>query len=229
MDSINKMYHSQLEVGPLRCNCHLLVCPNTGDALLVDPGDEANKILSQIEKASKALGKPIQLKYLLHTHGHFDHIGGSRGVCGVHTHSKRALHKGDVFLYEHLPDQGRRYGMQFEETLPVNHFLEDREELKIGDLKLSVLHIPGHSPGSVAFRLHEDSRLGVQETLFTGDTLFFEEVGRTDLWGGSEDQMNTSIRKRIYTLDGDTRVHPGHGPSTSIKHEMFNNPWVKRD
>ncbi len=220
------MIDRRLSVGPLQCNCRLLACPRTGEALLVDPGDEAERIVREIQSLKTPEGKPLKLKYLLHTHAHFDHIGGTRKVRETLGEGSIALHADDAEIYRMLPMQGRLFGFQFEEPLPIDHFLEDEEELQVGDLRISVLHTPGHSPGGVCFRLHEDSSIGASETLFSGDTLFQGSVGRTDLWGGDQEQMFRSIRSRIFTLDDDIPVCPGHGPDTQVGIEKRENPFL---
>lgn len=228
-------------VGSFQCNCRLLVCPETGDAALVDPGDDPQQILKVLGSVKTPKGSPIQVKYLLHTHGHLDHIGGTRRVRESLSEKKSeakseakavpqpiiALHRNDEPLYLQLKMQGNLFGMNYDDPLPVDHYLEDGEELSVGKLKFSVLHTPGHSPGSVCLRLHQDTALGVPETLFSGDTLFRGSVGRTDLWGGDQDQMFQSIRKRLLVLDTDTRVCPGHGPDTQIGTEKRENRFLQ--
>ncbi len=222
------MLEKTFSVGPFQCNCRLLVCPKTGDGVLVDSGDEPEKILREIKASEAQLGRSIQIRYLLHTHGHLDHIGGTRGVReGLPLQAPRiALHPGDEELYQNLQMQGNLFGMKFDAPLAVDHYLQDEEIIRVGELKFSVVHTPGHSPGSVCLRLHEDSGLKVKETLLSGDTLFRKSVGRTDLWGANQDQMFSSIRKRILVLDDDTRVCPGHGPDTSIGLEKRENPFL---
>jgi hydroxyacylglutathione hydrolase len=221
------MLERTLVVGPFQCNCRLLACPRTGEAALVDPGDEADRLLREVERLRTPSGAAIRVKHLLHTHGHLDHIGAARGVAqGLAERPRIALHRGDEPLYLQLRMQGQLFGLKYEDPLPVDHFLEDAEELRIGDLKLTVLHTPGHSPGSVCLRLHEDSATGARETLFSGDTLFQGSVGRTDLWGADQDEMFRSIRGRILSLDGDTRVAPGHGPDTTVAVEKRANPFL---
>lgn len=227
------MIEKTIVVGPFQCNCRLFACPKTGDAVLVDPGDEAQRILSEIKGIQTPQGLPIQVKYLLHTHGHLDHVGGARGVreslsaLPSQPIPQIALHRGDEPLYVSLKMQGNLFGIQYDDPLPIDHYLEEGEELRIGELKFSVIHTPGHSPGSVCFRLHENSGVGVSETLLSGDTLFQRSVGRTDLWGGDQDLMFKSIRQRLLTLDGDTRVCPGHGDDTSIGVERIENPFLR--
>lgn len=192
---------------------------------MVDPGDEAPRILRE-------LGDQVKVKYLLHTHGHLDHIGASRAVKeglsarGSSTPPQIAIHREDEPLYLALQKQGALFGMIYEEPLPVDRYLEDGEEIQIGKLRFSVIHTPGHSPGSVCLRMHEDSAQGVRETLYSGDTLFQGSVGRTDLWGADQEQMFSSIRNRILTLDDETRVCPGHGPETKIGIERRENPFL---
>lgn len=223
-------FEKNIVVGPFQCNCRILVCPQTGDTALIDPGDEPSKIISAVESLSLNAGalKP-KVKWLFHTHAHLDHIGGTRGVVeklGVDPTRKLALHRDDLFIYDKLKEQGQLFGMKYDDPLPINHFLEHEEEIRVGTLRISVIHTPGHSPGGVCFRLHEDSALSIKETVFSGDTLFQGSVGRTDLWGADGDQMIRSIRERLLTLDGDTRVCPGHGGETKIGIEKRENPFL---
>lgn len=235
-----KYLERNLVVGPFQCNCRLLMCPVTGDAALIDPGDEPVKILSALAKVEwKGVdGKPLRpkLKYLLHTHAHLDHIGGTRGVVEglVKTAADSdvsapaiALHRADLPLYEKLKEQGSRFGISYEDPLPVEKFLAHEETLELGRLRLDVIHTPGHSPGSVGIRMREDSSFGVPETVFSGDTLFKGSVGRTDLWGADGNLMFKMIRERLFTLDEDTRVCPGHGPESKIGAEKHGNPFFK--
>src|SRR5262249_4007152 len=129
-------------------------------------------------------------------------------------------------LYLALRQQGSLFGFSYDDPLPVDHYLEDGEMFSVGEFKFSVIHTPGHSPGSVCLRMHEDSANGIPETLYSGDTLFQGSVGRTDLWGGDQDQMFRNIRQRILTLDDDIRVCPGHGPETRIGVEKRGNPFL---
>jgi glyoxylase-like metal-dependent hydrolase (beta-lactamase superfamily II) len=221
-------------VGPFQCNCRLIACPKTGEAALVDPGDEAETILKGIQGLKLPNGNPVQVKWLLHTHGHLDHIGATRDVkqaldleaAQPNAKTQIAIHRADEPIYRALKMQGQLFGMDFEEPLPIDHFLEHEEVLRIGEIRLSIIHTPGHSPGSVSMRLHEDAGLKLSETVLTGDTLFQGSVGRTDLWGADQDQMFRSIRERLLTLDGDTLVCPGHGPDSSIAIEKRENPFL---
>lgn len=206
---------------------------------MVDPGDEAHRILKAIDQAEKDLGRPIRVRKLLHTHAHLDHVGGTRSLKeallvrsgtadelneGV---AEIILHSADAPLYRQLQMQGAMFGLSYDAPLEVDRFCQHEESFEVGRIKVSVVHTPGHSPGGVCYRLHEDSSLGISESLFSGDTLFYRSVGRTDLWGADSGQMMRSIRERILTLDGDTRVCPGHGPETTIGDERFENPFLR--
>jgi glyoxylase-like metal-dependent hydrolase (beta-lactamase superfamily II) len=225
------MIQRTLPVGPLQCNCQILVCPKTFQALIVDPGDDADRIIEAVTRIEQEMKRPIQVKALFHTHAHFDHIGASRGVKEYFLKSGTEapeifLHREDEFIYSMLEKQGARFGFHFESPLPIDRYFEDDQRLAVGTLKFSILHTPGHSPGGVCFRLHEDSAHHIPETVFTGDTLFKESIGRSDLWGGDEDLLMKSIRNRLMTLDGDTCAWPGHGPKTTIGHEKHSNPFL---
>lgn len=200
-------------VGPLQCNCSIIACKDTKDAIVIDPGGDAQEIID----AAKRHG--VNIKYLLHTHAHFDHVVGSREVKEA-TGAKILLHKGDQFLYDNLMQQGKLFGFKIDSPLPVDEYLEDEQEIQIGKTKVKVIHTPGHTPGSLSFALADEDSI-----LFSGDTLFHRSIGRTDLWGGSYDQIIKSISERLFTLDDSTRVIPGHGPDTRIFEEKKENPF----
>lgn len=217
-------------VGPFQCNCYALVCERSGKVALIDPGDEFDKIQTLLKKISEKLAKSglkLSLTHLIQTHGHLDHVGATREVKEVHPESKICLHEKDEPLYRSLKKQGALFGFtHYKEPLELDCKLQHEELIQVGEMRLQVLHSPGHSPGSVGLRLFEDSAIGTRETLWSGDTLFNGSVGRTDLWEGDQTQMFRSIRERYFSLDGETQVLPGHGPGTSIKYEIDNNPFV---
>ncbi len=222
--------HEQFEVGPFLCNCHILVSGETGEAIVVDPGDEYGVIAENLKKISAKIGKPVSVTKLFHTHAHLDHINATRelkddaAIIGL---KKVCLHKGDHQIYQILPQQRALFGFPAGDAAPpVEHWLEDGEEFKLGSIKLSVVHTPGHSPGGVCLKIDSDEAAEVPPQVLTGDTLFRESIGRTDLWEGDMDLLLGSIRKRLFTLDQETLVHPGHGPSSSIRHERKNNPFL---
>ena len=222
------MIEKKWVVGEFQCNCRLLACPQTGHGVLVDPGAEGPRLVKELQGLTLTSGIPLKIQYLLHTHGHLDHVGAAREVKeGLGAVPQILLHQADEPLYQALQQQGALFGLNYLAPLPVDRYLNHEETLEVGQLKLSVIHTPGHSPGSVCLRVHEDSNLGARETLLTGDTLFQGSVGRTDLWGANGDQMFKNIRERILTLDGDTRVCPGHGPDSRIGVEKRENPFLK--
>ena len=227
-----KFIQKTLPVGRLQCNCQILVCTETREAVLVDPGDESPKILKAIQSIEENLGGELNIKALFHTHAHFDHIGATRGVKEAFLAQGKTvpqifLHQADEEIYKILVQQGLRFGMKTDEPLPVDRYLNHEEKLKVGKMKFSIIHTPGHSPGGVCFRMHEDSAQSIPETLFTGDTLFRESVGRSDFWGGDQAVLEKSIKERIYTLDDETLAWPGHGVVTSVGHEKRYNPYVR--
>ena len=208
------MIHQTLVVGPFQCNCVILGCERTKEGVLIDPGDSGDKILDEV----KRLG--LDIKYILHTHAHLDHIGATATVRAA-INAPTCLHAGDELLYQNLPMQGQMFGLRTGQTPPLEKKLEDLEELKFGDYAFRVLHTPGHSPGGVCFQMMSGS-----EDVFSGDTLFYRSIGRADLWGADGDLLIQSIKTRLLTLDGDTPVHPGHGPSTRLGDEKLENPFL---
>ena len=225
------MIQKVVPVGPFQCNCQILVCPTTHEAVIVDPGEEPKKILAALGEIESQINQKIKVKALFHTHAHFDHIGATRAVkesliASGAADPKIFLHKGDEFIYQMLPKQAAMFGGTAETPLPINHFLEDNERLAVGSLKFTILHTPGHSPGGVCFHLHSDSKLKIPEMVFTGDSLFRRSIGRTDLWGANQDDLLKSIKNRVFTLDDDTCAWPGHGLKTTVGEEKRENPFL---
>jgi hydroxyacylglutathione hydrolase len=182
---------------------------------VIDPGDEAEKIIGAIEDLG---AKPVAL---LHTHAHFDHVGGTRGVKEK-TDAAIRLHPDDRFLYDALTQQAAIFGMRADPPLPIDAPLSDGERIRFGSCALTAIHTPGHTPGSTCFLLE-----GEKPVLFAGDTLFRRSIGRTDLWGGDGELILDSIRSRLFTLPAQTRVVCGHGADTTIGEERERNPFVR--
>lgn len=201
-------------VGPLQCNCTILADESSGEAVVIDPGDEAERILRALQAAQLT---PVAL---LHTHAHFDHITGSRRVKEA-TGAAIRLHPADKPLYDALPDQAALFGLAAEAPAEPDAPLADGETIRFGSHALTAIHTPGHTPGSTCFRLAGDRPL-----LFSGDTLFRRSVGRTDLWGGDTRKILASIREKLFNLAGDTPVVCGHGPDTTIDEERRLNPFA---
>jgi len=210
---------STFPVAPLGCNCSIIRDRISGETIVVDPGGDADRIIQVLKE------KGSRVRYIVHTHAHFDHVLGTHEVA-EHCRSNGdtpdvCLHEGDDFLYKILPQQCGWFGL--DPVYPVEemkHKLQDGELLTFGNHSMTVLHTPGHTPGSCSF--HFDGS-GV---LFSGDTLFAGGIGRTDLPGGDYDQIIKSIRDRILTLDEGTTVIPGHGSFTRIYEEKHTNPFL---
>ena len=204
-----------LKVGPVACNCCLVACPTTAEAVVIDPGGNPERILAAL-KVMK-----VRVRYLLHTHAHFDHILATGPVARA-TGASILLHEADRELYENLSAQGIIYGFEAPNPPAPTRWLVDGEVISVGSLSFRVLHTPGHSPGSVSFFV-----AAPQPVLFAGDTLFLEAIGRTDSHAGSRVAITRSIREKLYPLPPETRVIPGHGDETTIGHERAHNPFVR--
>lgn len=198
-------------VGALETNCFLVYCPQTLDCAIVDPGADPGRIFLEISRLSL---KPVMI---LNTHGHLDHTGANKDMK-EHYGAPLLIHAADSGLLSSLEQNELRFLLGAKDSPPADSFLEDGQAIPLGRGSLRVLHTPGHTPGSVCF-------LG-DHFLLSGDTLFFEGVGRTDLPGGSARQLEESIRTKILTLDDSLTVLPGHGPPTSIGQERSNNPFL---
>ena len=217
----------KVPVGPLQCNCSIVADPEAGEAVVIDPGDEADRILLALaETKCRAIA-------LLHTHGHFDHIGGTAGVKRA-TGASIRIHDADRPLYDALPDQASFFGLSAQPAIPPDGSFEDGETIAVGRFRLEAIHTPGHTPGSTCFLLGpEGARRGqtpfgdLTPILFSGDTLFRRSIGRTDLWGGDTDTILQSIREKLFTLPADLTVVCGHGPDTTIGEERRENPFVR--
>jgi glyoxylase-like metal-dependent hydrolase (beta-lactamase superfamily II) len=202
---------SGLTVGPFEENCYLVADEVTGRGVLIDPGDEASRIVRMVRDSG------AELEAIWLTHAHIDHIGAVAAV-------KRAwdvpvfLHPADAPLYAAGATQASFYGLDFEQPGPPERTLADGDRLRVGDLEFEVLHAPGHSPGLVVFHGN-----GV---LLAGDLLFAGSIGRTDLPLSSPRDMEASLARVMRQLPDETAVHPGHGPGTSIGRERATNPFV---
>ncbi len=205
-----------LPVGPLQMNAVLLTAPTAdgapGDAVLIDPGDEAPRLLARLKAAG------CRLSQLLATHGHFDHVGAAAAVqqvCGL----PLRCHRDDLPFIEKMPEIQAGWGFPATTVPRVEADLEDGARIPFADGEILVRHVPGHSPGQLMFVLGGHA--------IVGDCLFQGSVGRTDLPGGDFQVLQKSIRERIYTLPDDTIVVPGHGPDTTVGREKATNPFVR--
>lgn len=205
------MKYKEVVVGALETNCYLVYCEETLQCAVVDPGAEPERIFLEIAEAEL---KPV---VIINTHGHVDHIGANRDMKD-HFGVPLYIHAADSPMLGKIQQLELSLFLGAKDSPPADHLISDGEEIKIGNSVLRVLHTPGHSPGSV-------SLLG-DGFLLSGDTLFFEGVGRTDLPGGSQKQLEKSLREKVMTLPDETVILPGHGPLTSVGQERVNNPFI---
>jgi len=196
--------------GELETNNYLVICEETREAALIDAGGNYEKTVRLLKENN------ANLKYILHTHGHFDHVQGDWELQ-KNFDVKILIHKDDESLAKSLKQQLMMFGMKSAESPKIDGFLEDNQIIEVGKLKLKVIHTPGHTQGGVCFL--------VDKSLFSGDTLFADSVGRTDLPGGSYEALGNSIKNKLFTLDEDIIVYSGHGSSTTIGYEKQNNPY----
>jgi hydroxyacylglutathione hydrolase len=201
-----------IPVGPLQANCHVL-WERQDAALVIDPGDEADRILATLRS------KGLRPALLVTTHGHFDHIGAVKPLQEA-LRVPYKVHRGEVEIMAMVPARTRLWGILTPEAPTPDGFLEPGERLSLGGLEVTALHTPGHTPGSTSFHVPR------AKAVFTGDTLFAGSIGRTDFPGGDTETELRSIRERLLTLPPETRVHPGHGPSSTIGEEAESNPFL---
>lgn len=199
-------------VGPLQMNAILITAPHRGEAVLIDPGDEPERLLGWV-RASGC--RPVAL---LATHGHFDHVGAA-AVVGAALGLPLRCHPADAAMIGQMPLIQEAYGFPATEVPTLVPDLVDGARIALGDGLIEVVHVPGHAQGEVMFRL--------PGLAIVGDCLFAGSVGRTDLPGGDFATLEKSIRERIYTLPDDTIVICGHGPDTTVGREKATNPFVR--
>ncbi|MEB3286664.1 MAG: MBL fold metallo-hydrolase [Vampirovibrionales bacterium] len=202
-----------MPVGPLQCNCTIIGDLKAKQAIVIDPGGDADEILSILHQHQ------LKLTRILHTHAHFDHFMAS-GILREATEAPLALHSADRFLWDNLETQCQRYMIPFIAVPPPDETIAHEQEYNLPHCACMAIHTPGHTPGSTSFYLEG------QKLLVAGDTLFRRSIGRTDLWGGDAKQIERSIQKRLYTLDEEATVVTGHGPTTVLGDEMRHNPYV---
>jgi len=205
------MIVKKIPLGPIGANTYILFDEQTAQTALVDCTGDVNVIKQELD----ALG--ANLEYVLLTHGHFDHVFAVEDLRKFYPEVKVYLHKEDEVLTENVAIQCAHFGIGAIEKPKIDEFVDEQTKLTLGQTEIKILHTPGHSKGSVCYLIGND--------LFTGDTVFFEEIGRCDLFGGSFEEIEKSIREKIFTLDKEIIVHPGHGQDSSIGHEIKYNAY----
>lgn len=239
----SELIHEIIPVGLLQCNCSILGDSETHEAIVIDPGDDVERILAVLRKHQ------LRVRAIVSTHTHIDHVGGL-AVLHRATGAPVVIHESDLELYRHLDIQAQWIGMPTPETTRIQDFVKEGDALRWGGFSARVLHTPGHTPGSISLvvdavdaapnsgeelakRSHMNSPTPppvlprATARLISGDTLFQGSIGRTDLWGGSYPQIINSIREKLIVLPEEVVVYPGHGETTTIGVERESNPFLR--
>ena len=198
-------------VGPMQVNCYILACGSNSRAIIIDPGEEKQKIKGVLKKYN------LKPEFIINTHGHIDHIGCD-DKFGVPVY----IHRQDSVL---LKDPELNLSSSFASPFSLKSnikILEDKDNLELDRIRLEVIHLPGHTPGGIALLMKEPE----DKILFSGDTLFYHGIGRCDFPGADEILLIKSIKTRLFKLSDDTVIYPGHGPSSTIGEEKNNNPFL---
>jgi hydroxyacylglutathione hydrolase len=208
------MIHEILRVGLLQCNCSIFGDEASREAIVVDPGDEIEGIVSVLEKHQ------LTVKAIVITHAHIDHIGGAAKLKKL-TGAPVWMNAADQELYDHLDMQAGWLGIETPPQTEIDLPARDGDKLGLGGTDFHILHTPGHTPGSLSIWIPGATKL------VAGDTLFRDSIGRTDLPGGDGRQILRSIHDKLLGLPGETVVIPGHGESTTIAREKARNPFLQ--
>ena len=230
-----QLIHEVIPVGMLQCNCSILGDPVTREGIVVDPGDDTDRILAILRRHD------LKIRAIISTHTHIDHVGG---LAALHlaTGAPVLIHEADLELYRHLDIQAQWLGVPTPAKTAIEDFVKEGDTLRWGGFVASVLHTPGHTPGSISLVVRAGIALpgaerkagafqentGAESRLLSGDTLFRESIGRTDLWGGSYPQILDSIREKLLVLPDEMVVYPGHGEITTIGFERAHNPFLQQ-
>jgi hydroxyacylglutathione hydrolase len=233
------LIHEVIPVGILQCNCSILGDPVTREAIVVDPGDEVDRVLAILARHK------LKVLAIVSTHTHIDHVGGL-ALLHKATGAPVLMHKDDLELYQKLDMQAKWLRVPTPETMTVEEFLREGDSVRWGEFEARVIHTPGHTPGSLCLYLPSNKIVqprnapaqspavtqsnvpSVDEPmLIAGDTLFAGSIGRTDLWGGSLPEIMRSLQTKVLALPDETFVLPGHGPATTIGAERETNPYLR--
>jgi hydroxyacylglutathione hydrolase len=218
------MILEEITVTPFQQQTRILGCPETKRAICIDPGDEAERIVEALERHN------LSLQAICLTHAHLDHVGGVASLKSLRPEAEVIIHAEDEPLYMRLPEQPTwigipreqwpLYGFDYEVPPAADRYWTDGEIYRVGSLAFKVLHCPGHTPGHVV--LFSES----ERKVFVGDCLFAGSIGRTDLPGGSSEQLMDSLMNKIIPLGDDVEVYSGHGPKTTLGRERKTNPFL---
>lgn len=203
------------EVGPLACNCYIVGDPATMTAIVIDPGGDADELVESIR------ARGLVVAAIVATHAHFDHVIAAEELRRA-TGAPFYLHAADRSLLDWMQESARLFlGIELGSPPDVDRDASEGDKLVAGDVELEIVHTPGHSPGSIS--------LVTESAVFSGDTLFQGSIGRTDLPGGDHAALVAAVRNKLFPLDDDLPVYPGHGPATTLGHERRFNPFFGKD
>ncbi|MBK9215122.1 MAG: MBL fold metallo-hydrolase [Chloracidobacterium sp.] len=210
---------------PFQQNTRVVSCAETKRAICIDPGEASDDVNSYIRDNG------LELQAIILTHGHLDHCGGTAALKAEFPGADVLLHEEEMYLYETLPQQPlmmglplhqlRAMGMEYGPPPVPTRFVEHGEIIEVGNLKFEIRHCPGHTLGHIVLVNHDE------KAVLTGDCLFNESIGRTDLPGGNYERLIDSINANVMSLDDDYRVLCGHGPDTTVGRERLNNPFLR--
>ena len=201
-----------LTVGPFSMNSYLVSDPITSEAVFIDPGNETKRLINRVNELK------LYVKYIVITHCHIDHIADAV-VIQEHFNVPFYIHDEELPLLESLPEQAISLGLSFTGIPKSVIFIKDGDKINIGKFDAKILHTPGHSPGGISLLFNGH--------VFVGDLLFKDSIGRSDLYKGDIDQLINSIKTKILALDDNTKVYPGHGPTTTVGRERNKNPFLQ--
>ncbi len=202
------------QTGPLEVNTYILKDKASKEVVIIDIGGDFEDIKSNLDKDG------YKIKYILNTHGHFDHVLGEIEVQQKYPQIPIYIHKDDVVHLKRLNEEMGYFGIRYEGTpLTIKEFIDENTNLTIGDKTIKILYTPGHSKGSLSY--YVDGRV------FSGDALFYRSIGRTDFYDGDYDTLINSIKTKILSLPDDTQVFPGHGPKTNVNAEKTFNTYLR--
>ena len=218
------MIIEEITVTAFQQHTRVVGCEKTKRAICIDPGDDSQEIVRAIDKYG------FELQAIALTHAHMDHVGGVAALKKLKPAAQIMLHKADEFIYQALPeqaawigiprDQWAAFGFDYETPPKIDGYWEDGQTYRVGELEFKVINCPGHTPGHVVLFAPNERKV------FVGDVLFAGSVGRTDLPGGSTEQLMDSIMNKLLPLGDDVEVYSGHGPVTTIGQERMTNPFL---
>lgn len=209
------MHVEQMTVGMFQSNCFIASCDETKEAVVIDAGDEGDRIVGYVEE------NDLDVKMIVNTHAHIDHVSGLPAVVAALRVSV-VMHRSEMLIYDSLDEQAGMFGLKGPGSVKIERFIDEGDLVIFGKSKGKVLHTPGHSPGGITIVFEEEN----PKVAFVGDVLFQGSIGRTDLSGADHDVMMNTLENVIMKLPDDMIVYSGHGPPTTIGREKQSNPFL---